>query len=154
MVISSYRRGTRRINSIVSLKRLTARVSVAWRRSPAPPSSISTPARRFRSDGYLFVPPGDSQDQLDRELEAAHRAGLSGVEKIARAPIEHFDTGPALRFPRQGQFHPLKYLSALARAITLEGGRIFIGAHAEQFIGGRDARVVTDDHKTVRCSNI
>src|SRR5438128_6789021 len=32
-----------------------------------------------RLDGYLFLPPGGSVTDLERELEAAHRAGLSGV---------------------------------------------------------------------------
>src|SRR6267143_1193550 len=59
-----------------------------------------------RLDGYLFVPPGESKEILDRELEAAHRAGLNGVEIVARAPIESYDTGKALRFPHQAQFHP------------------------------------------------
>src|SRR5436190_367071 len=58
-----------------------------------------------RLDGYLFVPPGDSSDVLDKELAAAHRAGLTDVERVARARLEDFDTGPCLRFPRQAQFH-------------------------------------------------
>src|SRR5206468_1700238 len=53
----------------------------------------------LRLDGYLFVPPGESKDILDREREAAHRAGLKGVELVARAPLASFDTGRALRFP-------------------------------------------------------
>lgn len=53
-----------------------------------------------RLDGYLFVPPGDDLSQLDRELEAARRAGLTRVSRVARAPID-FDTGPALKFPNQ-----------------------------------------------------
>src|SRR2546422_2714983 len=63
-----------------------------------------------RLDGYLFVPPGESKKILDHELEAAHRAGLTDLEIVERAPIESYNTGPALRFPRQAQFHPLKYL--------------------------------------------
>jgi glycine/D-amino acid oxidase-like deaminating enzyme/nitrite reductase/ring-hydroxylating ferredoxin subunit len=94
-----------------------------------------------RLDGYLFLPPGGSPEVLDRELAAAHRAGLTGVERIPRAPLDFFDTGPCLRFPRQGQFHPLKYLAGLARAIHRGGGRIFSGAHAEGVEGGAPARV-------------
>ena len=71
-----------------------------------------------RLDGYLFVPPNDSDEILKDELAACHRAGLVDVEMVPRAPIEAFDTGPALRFPRQAQFHPLKYLSGLTRAFT------------------------------------
>ena len=67
-----------------------------------------------RVDGYLFVPHGESKDVLDQELEAAHGAGLTSVERVPRAPLEGLDTGPCLRFPRQAQFHPLKYVEALA----------------------------------------
>src|SRR3954466_16298354 len=62
-----------------------------------------------RVDGYLFLAEGDKPETLDRELAAAHRAGLTDVEKMARAPFESFDSGPCLRFPNAGQFHPLKY---------------------------------------------
>ena len=58
-------------------------------------------------DGFLFGATPDAVELLDDELAAAHRAGLTGVEKVTRAPIETFDTGVALRFPRQAQFHPL-----------------------------------------------
>jgi len=70
-----------------------------------------------RLDGYLFVPEGESVEELDRELKAAHRAGLKDVERVERAPLESFHTGPALRFPRQGQFHILKYINGLAAAV-------------------------------------
>src|SRR5205085_1309859 len=46
-----------------------------------------------RLDGYLFVPPGESSDVLDKELKAAHRAGLKDAELVKRAPLESFDTG-------------------------------------------------------------
>jgi glycine/D-amino acid oxidase-like deaminating enzyme/nitrite reductase/ring-hydroxylating ferredoxin subunit len=96
-----------------------------------------------RLDGYLFVPPGDAKKILDDELEAAHRAGLTSIEKVERAPLADYDTGPALRFPRQAQFHPLKYLAGLARAVKRDGGRIYTGTHAGKIEGGRPARVET-----------
>jgi glycine/D-amino acid oxidase-like deaminating enzyme/nitrite reductase/ring-hydroxylating ferredoxin subunit len=86
---------------------------------------------------------------LDRELAAAHRAGLSGVERLPRAPILNFDTGPCLRFPRQAQFHPLKYLTAVAEAIERAGGRIFTGTHAETIAGGKPARIKTSSGRIV-----
>ena len=97
-----------------------------------------------RLDGYLFVPPGDSKQQLEDELKAAHRAGLTGIEMVERAPIKDFDTGSCLRFPRQAQFHPLKYLTGLAQAIERDGGRIYTGTHASKIEGGRQARVETE----------
>jgi glycine/D-amino acid oxidase-like deaminating enzyme/nitrite reductase/ring-hydroxylating ferredoxin subunit len=96
-----------------------------------------------RLDGYLFVPPGESPDILDKELAAAHRAGLREVERMKRAPIDGFETGPCLRFPRQGQFHPLKYLAALSHAIESKGGHIFSNTHAETFKDGSPATVKT-----------
>jgi glycine/D-amino acid oxidase-like deaminating enzyme len=99
-----------------------------------------------RIDGYLFVPPKNSARILKKELAAVHRAGLNAVELVNRAPITSFDTGPCLRFPRQGQFHPLKYLSGLARAIKKNGGRIFSNVRSKYRVGHRCAlrrRMVT-----------
>ena len=98
-----------------------------------------------RLDGYLFVPPGDSADVLDKELEALHRAGLTEVERVSRAPLESFNTGSCLRFPRQAQFHPLKYLAALAVALEKKGGRIFNRTHAEGFKDGAPGQVTTSN---------
>ena len=99
-----------------------------------------------RLDGYLFLAEGDSRETLERELEAAHRAGLRAVEILERAPFTSFDTGPCLRFPDQGQFHPLKYLARLVEAIQHEGGRIFTGSHAQQIEGGVPALVHVGTH--------
>lgn len=100
-----------------------------------------------RLDGYLFVPPGEDMDVLDREMAAAQRAGLTDVEKVVYAPLKSFDTGPALRFPRQAQFHPLKYLSGLAKAIVRDGGRIFSNTHADQIDGGSPACIKAGKHE-------
>jgi glycine/D-amino acid oxidase-like deaminating enzyme/nitrite reductase/ring-hydroxylating ferredoxin subunit len=106
-----------------------------------------------RLDGYLFVPPGDDLTQLDDELRAAHRAGLADVSRVDRAPVDTFDTGPALRFPRQGQFHVLKYLNALADAAKRKGARIYNGTHVHGIEGGTDAHVETS-HGVIRASAI
>jgi len=96
-----------------------------------------------RLDGYLFVPPHDSRKILDDELEAVHKAGLTDIEKVERVPWGSYDTGPALRFPRQGQLHPLKYLTGLAKSIKEKGGRIYTQSHATEIEGGKQARVET-----------
>ncbi|MBA2566103.1 MAG: FAD-dependent oxidoreductase [Gemmatimonadetes bacterium] len=97
----------------------------------------------MRLDGFLFLQPGDPAEDLERELEAAHRAGLGDVERVPRAPLVEFDTGPALRFPRQGQFHPLRYLTGVARALERRGGSIFTDTHVTEIEGGSPARVRT-----------
>jgi glycine/D-amino acid oxidase-like deaminating enzyme/nitrite reductase/ring-hydroxylating ferredoxin subunit len=98
-----------------------------------------------RLDGYLFSAPGEFPGLLERELAAAHRVGLTDVRMVARSPLVSFDTGPALCFPRQAQFHPLKYLAALARAIIRDGGRIYTRTHATKIAGGDPARIETQD---------
>jgi glycine/D-amino acid oxidase-like deaminating enzyme len=95
-------------------------------------------------DGFLFAAKPDDVELLNEELAAAHRAGLGGVEKVARAPINSFDTGAALRFPRQAQFHPLKYLEGLSRAIMRDGGRLFAETHATKIESdGKEVRIET-----------
>ncbi|HEY0385631.1 MAG TPA: FAD-dependent oxidoreductase, partial [Pyrinomonadaceae bacterium] len=107
-----------------------------------------------RLDGYLFVPPGDSKQQLEDELKAVHRAGLTDIEMVERAPIKDFETGSCLRFPQQAQFHPLKYLTGLAGAIKRDGGRIYTGTHASKIEGGKAAHVETESGFVVKAGAI
>jgi glycine/D-amino acid oxidase-like deaminating enzyme/nitrite reductase/ring-hydroxylating ferredoxin subunit len=95
-----------------------------------------------RLDGYLFQPPGRSSEVLDDELQAASDAGL-GVQRIERAPIPEFDTGPCLRFPGQAQLHPVKYMAGLTRAVLERGAKVFTGTHASSVRGGHPAQVKT-----------
>ena len=107
-----------------------------------------------RLDGYLFLGDGDDRKILEDELQAAHRAGLADVELIERAPVKSFDTGPALRFPRQAQFHPVKYLNGLARAIVRDGGQLYSGTHAESIQDGEPAKITTSDGHTITADSI
>jgi glycine/D-amino acid oxidase-like deaminating enzyme/nitrite reductase/ring-hydroxylating ferredoxin subunit len=103
-----------------------------------------------RLDGYLFLPPGRSQRTLKRELAAAQQAGLTEVELVDRSPLTTFDTGPCLRFPRQGQFHPMKYLSGLVDAIRRNKSRLFTHAQVSDVKGGNPTRVETQQGHVVR----
>src|SRR5207253_7228085 len=49
-----------------------------------------------RVDGYLFLPANGKMQVLEDELPAAHRAGLTDLRRLDRAPLENFDTGPCL----------------------------------------------------------
>ncbi|GAB6060026.1 FAD-dependent oxidoreductase [Desulfonatronum parangueonense] len=107
-----------------------------------------------RVDGYLFTSPGESKQELELELKAAHRAGLTGVELLQDSPPQGLRTGPCLRFPDQGQFHPLKYLAGLAKAIERFGGRIFLQTRVTDMKGGSSAYVRTDAGQTVSAASI
>lgn len=84
-----------------------------------------------RLDGFLFLDPTDNQESLKKELEATRRAGIP-TELAERASIESFDTGPCIRFPRQAQFQPLKYLAGVGRAVMQKGGMVFTQTHADK----------------------
>jgi glycine/D-amino acid oxidase-like deaminating enzyme/nitrite reductase/ring-hydroxylating ferredoxin subunit len=105
-----------------------------------------------RLDGYLYTEPGESTEALEKELQAAHAAGLRDVELVEKVPLGSFETGAALRFPRQGQFHVLEYAKGLTRAIERNGGRIHRDSHAGEIEGVTDAsaRVETSRGATVR----
>jgi glycine/D-amino acid oxidase-like deaminating enzyme/nitrite reductase/ring-hydroxylating ferredoxin subunit len=105
-----------------------------------------------RVDGYLFSPPGSGTALLKEELAAARRAGLE-VEWLEQAPIADFDTGPAVRFPAQAQFHPLRYLAGLARSVEDAGGHL-VRAHADEFEGGSGAHVRTRDGRAISAEAI
>jgi glycine/D-amino acid oxidase-like deaminating enzyme/nitrite reductase/ring-hydroxylating ferredoxin subunit len=103
-----------------------------------------------RLDGYLFLPADGKSKELTEERDAAQRAGLSDVEWLPSAGLVGFDTGECLRWPNQGQFHILKYLSGLAAAITRLGGRICTNTHVSEVQGGAEARVLTEGGAEVK----
>ncbi|HLS80832.1 MAG TPA: FAD-dependent oxidoreductase [Steroidobacter sp.] len=86
-----------------------------------------------RVDGYLYSCSKNPRAALDREFEAASRAGVQ-VLREAALPTGVFaasiDVGPCLRFTGQAQFHPLKYLAGLAEAVQRRRGVIHTGARA------------------------
>ncbi len=107
-----------------------------------------------RVDGFLFRGVGDVSDVLAEELEASHQAGLADTGLFERAPVDSFNTGLALRFPRQAQFHSLKYVHGLARAIRRDGGRIYSGTRATIVEDGMPAKVITASGHTILADDV
>ena len=64
-----------------------------------------------------FVYSMDKRWKLDRELNALEKLGF-GAEFVERAPLP-FPTAGAVKFPRQAQFHPLKFLAAISRGLKI-----------------------------------
>jgi glycine/D-amino acid oxidase-like deaminating enzyme/nitrite reductase/ring-hydroxylating ferredoxin subunit len=82
-----------------------------------------------RMNGYLFLHPSDKEENLGKELAAANRAGLSvRVEDHTPGMTLHINS---ICFENQAQFHPLKYINALAAIIERNGGKIYTGTHAD-----------------------
>ena len=103
-----------------------------------------------RVDGYLWA--GREQDRgvIEKELDAAKRAGLI-VEEVPRAPLP-FDTGPCLKFGQQAEFHPVKYLRAIAQAVAGGGGRIVTGVHVDDVKSGSPVEVKLADGRTLKAN--
>jgi glycine/D-amino acid oxidase-like deaminating enzyme/nitrite reductase/ring-hydroxylating ferredoxin subunit len=82
-----------------------------------------------RVDGFLFIHPTDTKENLEKEFEATKKAGLQ-TSWMEHVPGIAAETSPCIRFPNQGQFHIMEYLQGLANAITRMGGIIYTKTHA------------------------
>ena len=121
LVADSYRRATDCIESIIRIEQIDCEFE--------------------RLDGYLFNPHGEWDPVLESEYGVTTRLGLD-VRRFERVPGLFFDTGPCLRFARQAQFHPLKYLAGLARAIIHLGGSIHDHTRALDIVDGAGRQAV------------
>lgn len=102
-----------------------------------------------RVDAYLLAGSDEDFKLLDEEEQAARRAGLA-VEQVRQAPLPGFDSGPALRFLHQGQFHPLRYLHGLVRAIVRDGGGLVPNAKMTSIeADGQSAKVQLEGGQTM-----
>ncbi len=107
-----------------------------------------------RVDGFLFPAPGQPLERLEEERVAALRAGLSGVEWVERPSGPALEPGGCLRFPRQAQFHPLKFMAGLVQAIERCGGHIFTNIHVETVKGGKRVRIETRQGHIIHAQSV
>ena len=84
-----------------------------------------------RVDGFLFLHPADKLEHLQQEFQATKKLGLNTGWLNETHGITGY-TGPCIRFPRQGQFHIMRYLEMLAGAIQKMGGEIYTDSRAEK----------------------
>lgn len=104
-----------------------------------------------RVDGYLFLHPSDTRESLDKELEATKKAGLD-VELIDHIPqLENEHRHPCIRFKNQAQFHPLKYMLGLAKAVTRLGGYIYTETRAKEI---NESGIVTEERFRVDAKHV
>lgn len=104
-------------------------------------------------DGYLVQAADGPSGELEREFPAAVRAGLP-VSWAGRAPWGGYDSGRCLLFPRQAQFHPVKYLAGLAAAFRRRGGRIYTGSKVEKVSGGAEVEATTSSGAVLKARNL
>lgn len=109
-----------------------------------------------RVDGYLVLAPDDDESFLEEELDAARRAGHSGAVRVDGSDMPGLRGRPAIRFPNQGIFHPMRYLAGLSHAIIARGGRIATGSgtRVESIEAGEPNEVRTASGHTVRARHV
>ncbi len=66
-------------------------------------------------DSYVYA--RQNAAVLERELAALSTLGIPGT-MAGELPLP-FDTAGAVKFPRQAQFHPLKFIRAMAQGLTI-----------------------------------
>jgi glycine/D-amino acid oxidase-like deaminating enzyme/nitrite reductase/ring-hydroxylating ferredoxin subunit len=104
-----------------------------------------------RVNGYLFLHPTDKEKNIEKELEAAKKAGVP-VNRVDRVP--HFKMNqnvPCIEFANQAQFHPMKYLRGLSEAIIAKGGKIFTETHVSKI---EETGVETDGGHKISAAHV
>ena len=107
-----------------------------------------------RVDGYLFQGEKDSIEMLEEEMAAAGRAGLRPQSFLQSPPAIGFDIGPCLRFPNQAEFHPIKYLNGMIKALAASGVAFHGNTRVSEVQGGNDAFVTTSNGQKVSCKHV
>src|SRR5512139_581906 len=77
-----------------------------------------------RVDGFLVPAWDEDVADLRKELDAAIQAGFADAEWVERGPGP-WAPRPAIRFPRQARFHPLKYLYGLLAVLAARGVHVY-----------------------------
>ena len=101
-----------------------------------------------RQPAYVYTLSDQYVQQLQSEVEAAISLGIK-AEYLEQLPLP-FRIEAAERFDNQAQFHPRKYLLALAKGIPGDGSHIFELTRAIDIHEGNPCTVITvHGHKVI-----
>jgi glycine/D-amino acid oxidase-like deaminating enzyme len=106
-----------------------------------------------RLDGYLFQGHGMPADIIDQELEVVREVGAP-VHRLVGVPLEGCEDKHVLRYPRQGTFHPLKYLAGLVRACEKRGVRFFSETAVEEVTEENGSVTVKTGRGTISAADV
>jgi glycine/D-amino acid oxidase-like deaminating enzyme/nitrite reductase/ring-hydroxylating ferredoxin subunit len=111
--------------------------ALAWIAARVERDAIDCDFRRRAS--YVYVTTADERGRLEEEVRAAAEAGLPAT-LVETMPLP-YRVEEAVRFDHQAEFHPRKYLLALAERLVAAGAQVFERSHAVE-VGGHDERQV------------
>jgi len=94
-----------------------------------------------RKPNYTYATSRDSLGEIEEEVEAAQRAGLpASYTEETDLP---YPVAGAIRFEDQAEFHPRRFLLALAGLIPGDGSHVFEHTRATGVSDGKPCRVET-----------
>ncbi len=92
-----------------------------------------------RRTSYVYAQTEEEVAQLRQEAEVQHQAGLE-TRLVDETPLP-FPVAAALRLEHQAQFHPRKYLLALAATIPGDGSHVFEQSRVDRVKHGEPCEV-------------
>lgn len=101
---------------------------------------------------YVYTQSPKYVEQIEAEVEAALGLGIK-ASYLQDIPLP-FKIKAAMRFDNQAQFHPLKYLKALAGEIINLGGQLFEQTQAINIEEGQTYLVITRNGKKVKSPRV
>ncbi|UNC91360.1 FAD-dependent oxidoreductase [Candidatus Contubernalis alkaliaceticus] len=105
-----------------------------------------------RQDAYVYTHSEKYIKQIQSEVEAASSLGIKAYYE-EELPLP-FKIKAAERFDNQAQFHPRKYIAALARDIPGDGSYIFEQSRAVDFHEGNPCKVIIEGGQTVTAGKV
>jgi glycine/D-amino acid oxidase-like deaminating enzyme/nitrite reductase/ring-hydroxylating ferredoxin subunit len=114
----------------------------ALQRIEALVSELGIDCQFERLPGYLFAESEDERQAIEAEASACQQLGIPA--SLTREVPLPFPARQALRFERQAQMHPIRYLRALADAIPGGGSQIYEDSPVREVHDDEPCRVVTD----------
>lgn len=104
-----------------------------------------------RRDNYTYTESPEDVGRIEQEVDAAAKAGLPAAF-VEDVPLP-FPVAAAVRFSGQAEFHPLKYLLAMAGQIAGDGCEIYEQTRALGVKGGSPSEVETSSG-TMRADDV
>lgn len=105
-----------------------------------------------RQSAYVFTQQNQMIDQIGREVEAASSLGIK-ASYLTQLPIP-LKVKAAEKFDNQAQFHPRKYLLALADEIPDNGSYIFENSRVIDLHEGNPVTLITENGSKITAENI
>ena len=94
-----------------------------------------------RKPNFTYASSRDMLGDIEKEVEAAQRAGLPA--SFTEETDLPYPVAGAVRFEDQAEFHPLRFINALAALIPGDGSHVFEHTRATGVNDGRPCRVET-----------